>query len=68
MQTEYNVYNSKVKEAHSLDVKADEDESAFLYKKIMERVTLMKSERAPFEVEWKYIEAQVNAKSFYDND
>lgn len=61
----FKIFNSAVKEKNT-QKKEDEKDSLLVH--IQERYTKMKSEREPFEAEWDYIDAQVNSKSFYDNE
>ena len=61
---ESNIFNAKgIKKP-----KKNKSEKDPLLEHVNERFTKMCSEREPFEAERDYIDAQVNSKSFYDND
>ena len=66
-KAEYNVFGAKGKEPKEKEENI-EDEQAELLTHIQTRFSDMRSEREPFEAERDYIDAQVNSKSFYDND
>jgi hypothetical protein len=63
-KVEFNIYNAK---GITKPKENEEDKKDFLIH-LKTRFAKMKSEREPFEAEWDYIDAQVNSKSFYDND
>lgn len=61
---ESNIYGAQGKKQPKPEKETKDD----LLVHIQDRFTKMKSEREPFEAERDYIDAQVNSKSFYDND
>jgi len=65
-KAEFNIYNAQWEKQPKK--KEEWEDKQVLLLKIQDRFTKMKSEREPFEAERDYIDAQVNSKSFYDND
>lgn len=61
---EYNLSDKDIGEVKE----SNEVEITDFLNKVKRREAEMRAERSPFEAEWDYIDAQVNSKSFYDND
>ena len=62
---EFNIHNGYSKRRKTKEEKQTQDD---LLVKVQQRFTDMRSEREPFEAERDYIDAQVNSKSYYDNE